>query len=116
MYVVHEANVRSAQPQRRQERDPVDHLEHDIGVGNQAAGHGHDRGGKYRRPASETVDLHSVQLLLGAAAGISGGDHRHAVVGGEELFDLAVEIVTRPAGFWVGPVPVGQNEDVHGAG
>ena len=40
MDVVHHGHVRLAQPQRREEGDAVDHLEHHVGV---AADPAHDR-------------------------------------------------------------------------
>ena len=116
VHVVHHRHARLAQPQRGQEGDPVDHLEHHVGVAADPAQHRHrsragrpSRGcpcggrraaGRSARPASRP----------GSRPPRRSRDVPH----GHPAADLRVQVRAVAAGVVVRPVPVGQDQDVQG--
>src|SRR4051812_20163057 len=111
----HHARLAQEPPERREEGDPVDDLEHDVGVAADPAEHrprsaredGHSRAhAVYDQPVGELLDLRGPR--------IAARDDGDAVAPGDPPGHLAEEIRARPAALGVGPVAVGQDEDVQG--
>ena len=114
VHVVDERDPRLAQPQRGEEGDAVDHLEHDVRVPADPAAQ--DRpGGAQEDGAPRAHAVHGEQrteLLAAMCARIFPRDDRHPVPPGHPAGDLAVEVRAGPAPLWMGPVAVGEHQDV----
>ncbi len=111
--VVHERHPRRAAPQRRQERDPVDDLEHDVRVGGQAAAHRPRRAGEDRHARAHVVQLEpgrGARDRLGAL--VRARDDRDAIAPLEPERDLPEQVRAGPAALRVRPIAVGQQQDV----
>ena len=111
--VVHERHPRRAAPQRRQERDPVDDLEHDVRVGRQAAAHRPRRAGEDRHARAHVMQLQpgrGARDRLGAL--VRARDDRDAIAPLEPERDLPEQVRAGPAALRVRPVAVGQQQDV----
>ena len=114
---VHVVDLRHARdpqpPQRREERDPVDHLEHDVDVLDGAALDQPGRAREHRQPAADVVQLEVGRRALDAGgARIVAGDHRHAMAPRDPAADDAVEVGAGAAALRVRPVAVGEDQDV----
>jgi hypothetical protein len=75
MDVVDERDARRPRPQRGQERDPVHHLEHHVGIRHEPAPLPPDRARKHRRASADAVNGQVAMLLARRAARIAAGDH-----------------------------------------
>ncbi len=111
--VVHERHARLLQPQRRQECDPVDDLQDDVGVAREPAPDRPRRAREDRRARPHVMQLQPrgrLRDLLGAR--VRPGDDGHAVPPLEPIGDLAEQVRAGPAALRVRPVAVGQEQDV----
>ena len=113
MGVVDQRHPRLAQPQRGEERDPVDDLEDDVGVGPEPA---HDRPGgarEHRAAASHPVhDEVRRHHLDRRAARVLARDERHLMAPQGPADDVLVDVGAGAAALGVGPVAVGQDQDL----
>ena len=116
--VVHERDARAAQPQRREERDPVDHLEHDVGVAADPVAQARPRRAREdREPRAHTVHGQlRRELLARRRVRVGARDDRDAVAPRHPARHLAVQVRARPAALRMGPVAVREHEDVHAGG
>ena len=89
--VVDHRHARLAQPQRREERDAVDHLEHDVGVAADAAQHGQDRPREDRARGAHPVHDQPRPVALDAlGAGVVAGHDGDLVAPVHPAADLRV--------------------------
>jgi hypothetical protein len=111
--VVDHRHARLAQPQRRQERDPVDDLDDHVGVAPHAAHDREDGAREDRRAVARPVDGQTrAEVLDLLRARIGPGHDGDAVPPIHPAADLRVDVRAIPAGVVVGPVPVGEQKDV----
>jgi hypothetical protein len=89
MDVVDERHARRLQPERREEGDAVDHLEHNVGVRDEPAPLIPDRPREHGRAPAHPVDREIAHLLARLAALVAAGDHRDAMAPGEPAGDLS---------------------------
>jgi hypothetical protein len=115
MHVEDEQHARLAQPapERREERDAVDDLEHDVGVAADAAQRRPRRLREDGHPRAHPVDLEPLVRPRDAlGAGVGAGDHRDAMPGVDPARDLAVEDRAGAARLGMRPVAIHQDQDV----
>ena len=118
VHVVHQHHTRLPQPERREERDAVDDLEHHVGVASDAAQHRPDGAGKDRDPAAHAMDHEVGPELLHRL--------RPRIVPPTTMVTLwphatqraicATDLVPLPPLLGMSPVPVRQHEDVQRLG
>ena len=110
--VVHHREPRCLQPQRREERDPIDHLEDDVRIGHEAARLAHDRSRPDGRAAADAVKRQRTVALDRLRARIAARDHAHPMTPVEPMANLEQKVRARTAGLGMRPVAVGQDQDV----
>ena len=117
VHVVDQGHPRLAQPERGEEGDAVDHLEHHVGVAPDPSPDGPEGPGEHRRaPAAAVYHQVGSQLLDGFCAGIGAGNDRDLVAPGDPAGDLPVQVGAVAAALRMGPVTVHQHEDVERPG
>src|SRR5690349_10066351 len=93
--MVNERHPRLSQPQRRQEYDPVDHLEHHVGVTSEAPDDRPRRARKYRAAAAHAVhDEVGLDLLDRQAAWIGTRDDRDLVAPSRPPGHVGVDVLS----------------------
>ena len=108
-----DARLAHPAPQRREEGDPVEDLEHDVGVAPEAAQGGPRRAREDRQPRAHPVHGEAlVEVRDPLGAGVVAGDHGDPVTPRHPAADLAVEVRAGAAALWMGPVAIGEDEDV----
>ena len=110
--VMDERDPGDAQPQRRQEGDAVDDLEHHVGVGHEVAGLAPDDVREDRDSHAHPVDGEPALLLVGDRARIARGEDRDGMAPVEPPDHLGIEVGAGASSLRVRPVPVGQDQDV----
>jgi hypothetical protein len=96
-------------------RDPVDDLEHDVGVASEAPDCRPRRAREDGQPRTHPVDLEAlVRARDPLGARVRAGDHRDAVAAGDPARDLPEQDGPRASGLRVRPVAIREDQDVPG--
>ena len=112
MGVADERHPRLAQPQRREEGDAVDDLEHDVGVAADAPQDRPDGPGEDRGATTHAVDDQMlVDVLDARRARVVAGDDRHVVAVACPAGDLGQEVRPRASALRVRPAAIGEHQD-----
>ena len=116
--VVDQGHARLAQPQRRQEGDPVDDLEDDVGIAAQARASPPRaaRGNTVPRPPMRCTTRFGVTCSTARQPGIGPGDQRHPMAPFGPPGHVGVHVGAGAAALRMGPVAVGEHEDVQRPG
>ena len=107
-----ESDAGFAQPQRGEEHDPVDDLEHDVGIASEPAQHGPRGAGEDgAAPAHPMHDEVRRDLLNRERPGIGTDDERDVVTRLSPADEVGIDVRAGATTLRVGPIAIGEHED-----